>query len=101
MRASVIRKRGCSLRAGSFASRRISAASRCSGRAQVPVGFGPTRLEGRLLPATDGLVKYAPADKLADAACIPDLTRAADALVACVRLPSGRFQDDVAFVLTG
>jgi hypothetical protein len=67
----------------------------------VPVGFGPTRLEGRLLPATDGLVKYAPADKLADAECIPDLTRAADALVACVRLPSGRFQDDVAFVLTG
>jgi hypothetical protein len=69
--------------------------------AAVPIGFAPTCLEGRLLLATDGLVKYAPAERLADAASIPELACAAEALVACLRLPSGGLQDDAAFVLAG
>ncbi len=64
-----------------------------------PVPFGPRRVEGRVLLATDGLWKCAAPPAIAAAACVQDLDGAADALVDAVRLKSGGLQDDVALVL--
>jgi serine/threonine protein phosphatase PrpC len=69
-----------------------------SGQAS-PVSFGPTAWSGRLLVATDGLIKYASARHLAAAASLDGLEDAARALVERVRLPSGALPDDVALVL--
>lgn len=72
-----------------------------SGRAS-PVPFGPTPLgDARLLVASDGLLKYAPPERLAAVARTGSLEAAARALVEAVRLPSGGLQDDVAVVLLG
>lgn len=67
----------------------------------MPVAFGPLRLHGRLLVATDGLFKYARRDAIALAALLPDLDEAADRLLAAPRLPSGTLQDDVGLALVG
>lgn len=69
-----------------------------SGRAR-PVTFGPASFDGRLLVATDGLFKYAPAGILADLARGANVEDAASGLLACVRLRSGTLPDDVALVL--
>ena len=53
----------------------------------------------RLLIASDGLFKYATAERICDLAMQGPVVEAADALANCVRLPSGAFQDDVAVVL--
>jgi len=67
-----------------------------SGRAR-PVGFeGHGR---RLLVCTDGLCGYLRGERLQAALAHPSLSRAADALVEAVRLPSGGLMDDVALVL--
>lgn len=72
-----------------------------SGRAS-PVAFGPTPVDdARLLVATDGLLKYAPRERLAAAARAGPIEAAARALVDGARLPSGGLQDDVAVVLLG
>jgi serine/threonine protein phosphatase PrpC len=63
-----------------------------SGQAH-PVRF-KTQLMGRLLLATDGLLKYARADDIRTCAA-----RGVEALIDSVRLKSGALQDDVAVVL--
>ncbi|MBX2796125.1 MAG: hypothetical protein KTR31_00610 [Myxococcales bacterium] len=68
-----------------------------SGRC-VPVAFH-NRFTGRLLVATDGLFGYARPAAIRAAASLRRLDDAARALVELVRLPSGDFMDDVAFVL--
>jgi serine/threonine protein phosphatase PrpC len=69
-----------------------------SGRAE-PVGFGPVRLEGRLVVASDGLFKYCDRERLLSVATAEPLGVAATNLVAEARLPSGALQDDVSIVL--
>jgi serine/threonine protein phosphatase PrpC len=65
----------------------------------VPVQFESVWQGGRLLFASDGLIKYAPVDRIRALAVNGSLESAADALANCVRLPSGALQDDVAIVL--
>jgi serine/threonine protein phosphatase PrpC len=64
-----------------------------------PVPFALGAWDGTLLVATDGLLKYTSAERIAEAARGPDLPRAAGQLVDLVRLRSGGLQDDVAVVL--
>jgi serine/threonine protein phosphatase PrpC len=54
---------------------------------------------GRLLVATDGLLKYVAPARLASIASTGDIRTAVDQLVAAAALPSGNFHDDVALVL--
>jgi serine/threonine protein phosphatase PrpC len=65
----------------------------------LPVVFGPNFVDGRLLIATDGLLKYAPRTELAKRALARSVDDAVAALVDSVRLRSGALQDDVAVVL--
>lgn len=65
----------------------------------APTPFGPFTFNGRILVASDGLLKYAPRERIRGTAFEPELERAADALVAAARLPGGGLQDDVALVL--
>lgn len=67
--------------------------------AAAPVGFGPVALVGRLLVASDGLLKYVPRDRIRQLALSGDIARAADELVAAARLPSGGLQDDLSLAL--
>lgn len=55
--------------------------------------------EGRLLLASDGLWKYASGDQITQAARTGSLEQALEALIACVRSPSGGLSDDVALIL--
>lgn len=64
-----------------------------------PVSFGPIAMQGRLVVATDGLVRYASLSTIAAATRDCDLEQAADRLIDAVRLPSGAFQDHVAVVV--
>jgi len=61
-----------------------------------PVPFGPIAVHGRLLVATDGLLKYAPRAELARCALEDPVEKAVQCLVDSVRLRSGGLQDDVA-----
>lgn len=67
--------------------------------AAVPMPFGPVAFVGRLLVASDGLLKYAPRGRIRELAALGELGQAADDLVHAARLPSGGLQDDVALVL--
>lgn len=69
-----------------------------SGRAQ-PVGFTRSAAQGTLVVGTDGLFRYAPSAVIAQLAREGSVQEAVDRLVAMVRLPSGRLQDDVAVVV--
>jgi serine/threonine protein phosphatase PrpC len=64
-----------------------------------PVPFGSGAPAGTLLLATDGLLKYTSAEKIAEAAPDADLDAAARRLVDLVRLRSGALQDDVGLIL--
>ncbi|MFW6189634.1 MAG: protein phosphatase 2C domain-containing protein [Planctomycetota bacterium] len=61
--------------------------------------FSAAEWRGRLLLATDGLLKYAGRASIAETARTGGLQAAAEALVDLVRLGSGALQDDVAVVL--
>ena len=65
----------------------------------LPVPFGPMRLTGRLLVASDGLFKYAARDVIASVALEGSVEEGARGLVECVRLPSGMLRDDLAVIL--
>jgi serine/threonine protein phosphatase PrpC len=65
----------------------------------LPVEFEAEHDGGRILLASDGLFKYATANRICTLATQGSATEAADALVNCVRLSSGAFQDDVAVVI--
>jgi serine/threonine protein phosphatase PrpC len=53
----------------------------------------------RILLASDGLLKYAPVDRICTLATRGTVAEAANALANCVRLPSGAFHDDVTVVI--
>jgi serine/threonine protein phosphatase PrpC len=69
-----------------------------SGRA-VPTPFRRARLDGTLVVATDGLFKYASADRIVAVVNGSPFADVARALTELVRLPSGSFQDDVGVVV--
>ncbi|AUX28250.1 MULTISPECIES: protein phosphatase 2C domain-containing protein [Sorangium] len=64
-----------------------------------PAGIRRRPLSGRLLVATDGLLKYASRATISALACTGDVQAAVGALIQAVTLPSGNLQDDVAVVL--
>jgi serine/threonine protein phosphatase PrpC len=65
----------------------------------LPVQFEAERRGGRVLLASDGLFKYATAERICALAMQGSVAEAVHALANCVRLPSGDPQDDVAVVL--
>ena len=65
----------------------------------LPVQFEAELRGGRMLLGSDGLFKYATAERICALAVQGSVAQAASALANCVRLPSGGLQDDVAVVL--
>ncbi len=65
----------------------------------VPVSFKAELGKGTLLLASDGLLKYAPRDRIAALVRGPDLDPAAHHLAELPRLRSGALPDDVSVVL--
>ena len=66
-----------------------------------PVAFGPIALEGRLLLASDGLLKYASRERIQTAALAQPMEQSVWTLIETVRLPSGNLHDDVSVILCG
>lgn len=64
-----------------------------------PVLFERTTFNGTLLLASDGLIKYAPRDRIAEAAVSGEMESACKSLVDSARMRSGGLQDDVAVIL--
>lgn len=62
----------------------------------VPFAFGSP--QGRLLMASDGLIKYAPADDIRRVVLTSTPDRAPRCLIDLVRLRSGKLQDDVGVI---
>jgi serine/threonine protein phosphatase PrpC len=69
-----------------------------SGRA-IPVGFDRRGLDGTLLVASDGLLKYTSPERIAATALSSDFEQAAKDLIKLVQYPSGAFPDDISVVL--
>jgi serine/threonine protein phosphatase PrpC len=65
----------------------------------LPVQFEAELRGGRVLLGSDGLFKYATAERICALAMHGRVAEAAEALANCVSLPSGARQDDVAIVL--
>jgi serine/threonine protein phosphatase PrpC len=65
----------------------------------MPMAFGPIELSGRLLIATDGLLKYATESEIAQRAMGVSVNDAVARLIEGVRLRSGALQDDVGIIL--
>jgi len=65
----------------------------------LPVQFEAELQGGRVLLASDGLFKYATAERICTLAMQGSVAEAVHALANCVRLPSGDLQDDVAVML--
>ncbi len=69
-----------------------------SGRAD-PTGFRRSCLDGTLVVASDGLLKYTSQEKIAETAAGSDLDQAANKLIDLVRYKSGALPDDVSILL--
>ncbi|TKC99039.1 hypothetical protein E8A74_39465 [Polyangium fumosum] len=67
--------------------------------AGTPTAIERQPLVGRLLLATDGLLKYLPRSRLSEVVLAGDVRSAVEALVDALKLPSGSFHDDVALIL--
>lgn len=65
----------------------------------LPVEFEALHEGGRVLLATDGLLKYAEADQICAIVARGTAADAVNQLVDLVRLPTGGFHDDVAVVI--
>jgi PPM family protein phosphatase len=66
----------------------------------TPVAFGPVPFNGRLLLASDGILKYVPFAKLSQVVKTGSLHSAALNLIDAAKLPNGEWHDDVAVVLS-
>jgi serine/threonine protein phosphatase PrpC len=64
-----------------------------------PVSFGPILFDGRLLLASDGILKYLSFAKMIEIIKNPSLQSTALDLVEAAKLPNGSFHDDVAVLL--
>jgi PPM family protein phosphatase len=69
-----------------------------SGRA-IPISFTRELLNGTLLVATDGLLKYTSSEKIAATILAADFDETASKLVELVRYQSGGLPDDVSILL--
>jgi serine/threonine protein phosphatase PrpC len=69
-----------------------------SGRA-LPISFHRPGFDGVLVVGTDGLFRYATAERIVEALRGGDVERAAERLAALARLPSGGLQDDMGVVV--
>ncbi len=65
----------------------------------IPINFERPKLQGTLLLASDGLLKYTGAEQIAATALLPDLKQATEKLIELVRYPSGSLPDDVSVIL--
>jgi serine/threonine protein phosphatase PrpC len=65
----------------------------------LPVQFESERFRKRVLIGSDGLFKYATADRICALATRGSVAEAACALAGCVQLPSGALNDDVAVAI--
>ena len=65
----------------------------------TPVGFSDGPLNGTLLVASDGLLKYTSREKIAAAINADNLDSVTEDLFALVKYPSGAFPDDVSVLL--
>jgi PPM family protein phosphatase len=65
----------------------------------MPVGFARNSLNGTLLVASDGLLKYTSAEQITAAVPAEDLEKATQNLVGLVRYSSGALPDDVSILL--
>jgi serine/threonine protein phosphatase PrpC len=64
-----------------------------------PIPFERAPFAGTLMLASDGLVNYAPRDRLVAAALEPNLAHAGRRMIDAARLRTGELQDDVAVIL--
>jgi hypothetical protein len=65
----------------------------------IPVGFARSQLDGTLLIASDGLLKYTSQEKIAATILAVDFNNAAAKLIELVRYQSGALPDDVSVLL--
>jgi serine/threonine protein phosphatase PrpC len=65
----------------------------------IPVGFTCSQLNGTLLIASDGLLKYTSQEKIAATILAADFKNAAAKLIELVRYQSGALPDDVSVLL--
>jgi serine/threonine protein phosphatase PrpC len=65
----------------------------------IPVGFTRNQLDGTLLIASDGLLKYTSQEKIAATILAADFKNAAAKLIELVRYQSGALPDDVSVLL--
>ncbi|MCW5554843.1 MAG: protein phosphatase 2C domain-containing protein [Verrucomicrobiae bacterium] len=65
----------------------------------IPFGFVRGPLTGTLLVASDGLLKYSSAERIAAVALSDNVETSAQKLVGLVRYPSGALPDDVSVLL--
>ena len=65
----------------------------------IPVGFTRSQLDGTLLIASDGLLKYTSQEKIAAIILAADFNSAAAKLIELVRYQSGALPDDVSVLL--
>jgi len=65
----------------------------------MPIGFKAFPLQGTLLVASDGLLKYTSQEKMAETIAATNSESAAEKLMALVRYPSGALPDDVSILL--
>jgi serine/threonine protein phosphatase PrpC len=65
----------------------------------TPFGFARDSLHGTLLVASDGLLKYTSAERIAAVALADDLEKSAQNLVGLVRYASGALPDDISVLL--
>ena len=63
------------------------------------LAFGPIPLQGVLMLATDGLLKYAPEQKIRHLATDSNVSVAAAKLTDVVRTAAGTLHDDVAVIV--
>lgn len=64
-----------------------------------PIGFSRPAVNGTILLATDGLLKYASFERIAETLKGADLDAVTKALITLVRYPSGALPDDVGIAL--
>jgi len=65
----------------------------------TPTEFWHVSFQGRLLVASDGLLKYLPAQLIHTLGVLPDINHAASELSRAAKFPSGGWHDDVSFAL--
>ncbi len=67
----------------------------------IPVGFSHPQTEGRLLVASDGLLKYTSREAIQEVLRTHEVETSPETLARLVQLRSGAFPDDISIVVVG